>query len=260
MARPHKEGLNYFPFDVDFFEDDKLQLINAEFGGRGVLIAIKLLCKIYKEKGYYYQWGDDQCLLFSAGAAIVPGIVNEVVTGLVRRSFFDKRVFDSFGVLTSIGIQRRYFEASLRREKITVFSEYLVIDNINSVNVNIISVKTDIGTQSKVKERKEERERAREEVEAFVKFQDWVKENAPRVNQLKQPFTIDEFFKLKDKLPNEMVRHLLITMQNYKPLLSKSISAYLTILNWSKRENSAAEIRNNNGYHKQEPERVRRKF
>jgi len=76
MARPNKEGMDYFPFNVDFFEDDKLQLIEAEFGEKGLIITIKLLCKIYKENGYYYQWGDDQCLLFSknAGKGIVPSL------------------------------------------------------------------------------------------------------------------------------------------------------------------------------------------
>ena len=32
MARPQKWGLDYFPFDVDFFEDAKLSIIRNEFG------------------------------------------------------------------------------------------------------------------------------------------------------------------------------------------------------------------------------------
>ena len=116
MARPRKQGIDYFPFDVDFFEDDKVMLIDAEFGNKGVLVAIRLLCKIYKN-GYYYQWGDDECLLLSKqmGAGFVPKLVGEIVTGLVRRSFFDKGVWDSFRVLTSVGIQRRYVEATRGR-------------------------------------------------------------------------------------------------------------------------------------------------
>ena len=116
MARPRKQGIDYFPFDVDFFEDDKVALIDAEFGTKGVLVAIRLLCKIYKN-GYYYQWGDDECLLLSKqmGAGFVPKLVGEIVTGLVRRSFFDKGVWDSFRVLTSVGIQRRFIEATRGR-------------------------------------------------------------------------------------------------------------------------------------------------
>ena len=116
MARPRKQGIDYFPFDVDFFDDDKVALIDAEFGTKGVLVAIRLLCKIYKN-GYYYQWGDDECLLLSKqmGAGFVPKLVGEIVTGLVRRSFFDKGVWDSFRVLTSAGIQRRFIEATRGR-------------------------------------------------------------------------------------------------------------------------------------------------
>ncbi len=118
MARTNKVGLDYFPFDVDFFEDDKIQLIEAEFGPKGVVAAIKLLCKIYKS-GYYYKWGDDECLLFTknAGASFVPEFINELVAGLVRRCFFDKRCYDLFGILTSAGIQQRYFDATARYKK-----------------------------------------------------------------------------------------------------------------------------------------------
>jgi hypothetical protein len=100
---------------VDFFEDDKIQLIEAEFGTKGVCVAIRLLCKVYKN-GYFYQWGGDECLLLSKqiGDGIVPNLVEEIVKGLVRRSFFDKGVFDSFRILTSRGIQRRYIEATGR--------------------------------------------------------------------------------------------------------------------------------------------------
>ena len=94
MARPKKIGLDYFPFDVDFFDDDKIGLIEAEFGSRGLLVTLRLLCKIYKN-GYYYQWGGDECLLLTRqlGAGFVPKMVEEVVAGLVRRAFFDKGVY-----------------------------------------------------------------------------------------------------------------------------------------------------------------------
>ena len=113
MARPRKQGIGYFPFDVDFFEDDKVALIEAEFGAKGVVVAIRLLCKVYKTNGYYYQWGEDECLLLSKqlGNGFAPNLVKEILAGLIRRSFFDKGVFDSSGILTSIGIQRRYLEA-----------------------------------------------------------------------------------------------------------------------------------------------------
>lgn len=129
MARPKKIGLDYFPFDVDFFDDDKIGLIEAEFGSRGLLVTLRLLCKIYKN-GYYYQWGGDECLLLTRqlGAGFVPKMVEEVVAGLVRRAFFDKGVYDSFRILTSRGIQRRYMEATRDRQGIEVSPDWWLLD------------------------------------------------------------------------------------------------------------------------------------
>ena len=35
MARPIKDGVDYFPLDTDFFQDDKVRLIKGEFGAKG---------------------------------------------------------------------------------------------------------------------------------------------------------------------------------------------------------------------------------
>ena len=131
MARPRKQGIDYFPFDVDFFEDDKVALIEAEFGVKGVVVAIRLLCKIYKTNGYYYQWGEDECLLLSKqlGDGFAPNLVKEILAGLIRRSFFDKGVFDSFGILTSVGIQRRYLEAIKGRTSAKPLSDIWLLDS-----------------------------------------------------------------------------------------------------------------------------------
>jgi hypothetical protein len=75
-----------------------------------------------------------------------------------------------------------------------------------------------------------------DEMNLFNGFKEWINKNAPRVNQMKEPFTIDQYLKLKEKLSKELVQKLLFAMQNYEPLHKKSRSAYLTILNWSKRE------------------------
>ena len=170
MARTNKRGIDYFPFDVDFFHDDKIQLVEAEFGVKGSAIAIRLLCKIY-DNGYYYQWGGDECLLFTKnmGAEFVPSAVDEVVKGLVRRCFFDKGCFDRFCILTSKGIQERYFEAIKRYKSVDVFEEYLLSDVAKNINVNIIPINVsinwinaDINSQKKRKESKVEEKEKKE--------------------------------------------------------------------------------------------------
>ena len=69
----------------------------------------------------------------------------------------------------------------------------------------------------------------------FKAFTDWIQDNATRVNQLKEPFTFDQFFKLKQKFENQFIKQLIFDMHNYKPLLTKNISAYRTFLNWAQK-------------------------
>lgn len=75
------------------------------------------------------------------------------------------------------------------------------------------------------------------EREEFIKFEKWLTEKAERVTQMKNPFTIQQYFELKQKnYPKELIRDLLQAMHNRKDLISKNLSAYLTLLNWLKRE------------------------
>ena len=149
MARLNKVGIDYFPFNVNFFDDDKIQLIESEYGAEGGYIAIRLLCKIYRE-GYYYQWGKDQCLLFtrSIGGGLECGMVTKIIKSLVCREFFSEPLFNTFGILTSRGIQERYFEATKRYKQVCVFREYLLIDTTHYPNVHIKPIHADINSQN----------------------------------------------------------------------------------------------------------------
>lgn len=61
MARPRKKGLDYFPFDVDFFSDKKIKRLRARYGNDGITIYMYLLCEIYRS-GYYIDYDEDLIL------------------------------------------------------------------------------------------------------------------------------------------------------------------------------------------------------
>ena len=151
MARPNKEGLDYFPFDVDFFSDEKIGSISGEFGIKGEITAIKLLCAIYRN-GYFILWNDALKMSLLRG---LPGIslelLEQIVTRLVRWGFFEQTLFSTVSVLTSKGIQERYFKAIKRRKDSSNYPYLLVNVDNNKVNVsnNEINVKT-----NPIKERK----------------------------------------------------------------------------------------------------------
>jgi hypothetical protein len=152
MARPITTGLTYFPFDVDFFNDDKVELISSEFGAKGEVVIIRLLCLIYRN-GYFYQWGKDESLLFAKRVGLDCALVNEVVNGLVKRSFFNEGVFNSFNILTSKGIQCRYIEAKKRAKSTIIITEYSLTDeNVTLMPLNVTSIPKE--KESKEKESK----------------------------------------------------------------------------------------------------------
>ena len=78
MARPIKEGLEYFPLDCDIDQDDKITLIEAQHGLIGFGIAIKLLMKIYNNS-YFYEWTEKEQLLFSKRVNVNINEVNVVI-------------------------------------------------------------------------------------------------------------------------------------------------------------------------------------
>lgn len=157
MARPRKQGLDYFPLDVDIDQDDKIQLVEAVHGPVGFAIVIKLLMRIYKD-GYYSKWTETEQLLFSKRVNVDINLVNVCINDCVKWDFFDNEVFETHGVLTSNGIQKRFLEAVGRRQKVEIVSEYLLLDDddINvyknlttrSINVHINSINDDINPQS----------------------------------------------------------------------------------------------------------------
>jgi len=167
MGRPQKEGLDYFPLDVDIDQDDKIALIEAQHGIVGFGVVIKLFMKIYKN-GYFYEWGEKEQLLFSKRVNVDIHSINAIINDCLKWGLFDPHMYETYGILTSRGIQRRYFEAVSRRQNVTAIEEYCLIDmesysnivyvNINGINVNGNShsrvVNDNINPQSKVKESK----------------------------------------------------------------------------------------------------------
>ena len=157
MARPMKDGVEYFPLDVSL--DEKFELIEAEFGLTGFAVVVKLYQKIYQH-GYYCEWTNEVALLFGHRIGLGSNAVSEIVNASIRRGIFDESMFDKYHILTSRGIQERYFEAVIRRKCVKVKKAYLLVnvtqilneDNILWVNDNINPVNASNNFQSKVKE------------------------------------------------------------------------------------------------------------
>ena len=158
-----KSGIDYFPLDVTL--NAKFELIEAEFGLTGFGVVVHLLQEIYGKAGYYIEWTEEVALLFARKVGLGGSVVSEIIEASIRRGMFDKEKYDKYHVLTSKGIQERYFEAVSRRKTLEVDYNILLVDvaqilpnvYISAKNVNIFSKNADIERQSKVEKSRVEK-------------------------------------------------------------------------------------------------------
>ena len=155
MARPLKSGIDYFPLDCNFMKDIKVRKILRACGPGAIAVIVNLLCTIYQGDGYYMLWDEDTGFLIADDVGVKESFVHEVVKTAVQVEFFNAGMFDTRGILTSVGIQRRYKEATARRNDNSLIADYNLLSNElsgviaynNSVNVDNNPVNVDRSTQ-----------------------------------------------------------------------------------------------------------------
>lgn len=101
------------------------------------------------------------------------------------------------------------------------------IDNISSINT---PDKEDVEKTSK--EVKSPQSLTEEE----RVYTEKMKERYPRIMKMEKPLTLDQAKKLKKKYDADLISKIMDDMENYKQLLKRYVSAYLTIGNWCQRE------------------------
>ena len=69
----------------------------------------------------------------------------------------------------------------------------------------------------------------------FLKFQKWILEKAPQVAKMKEPFTQEEYLRIRKEFPPPLTAEVLMAMHNCKDLLKKYVSANITFRNWINR-------------------------
>ena len=170
MPRPIKEGLDYFPLDVNL--DDKIYMVECELGLTGFALLIKLFIKIYKN-GYYINWNEKIAKMFARQNNIEINVVNKLLDVCINEEIINKALYKKYKILTSRGIQKRYLEAVKRRKEIALIKDYMLVEiveksinvNINWINVNNNSIDDDDNKQSKVKESKVKKSKEIKEVQ-----------------------------------------------------------------------------------------------
>lgn len=171
MGRKFKEGLDYFELDCQL--DDKIKLVQAEYGLKGFAVVVKLFQRIYGEHGYYCEWNEDTILLFMSENGLdseKKSLIKSITDACIRRGLFSETLYNKYGILTSHGIQERYINAVSRRESVKMKKAYLLVDvvkkNISvdskAINVSRNKENEDRNGQSREEKRREEKEKTPE--------------------------------------------------------------------------------------------------
>lgn len=177
-GRQNKVGLDYF--ELDCHMDEKVRLIQAEYGVKGFAVFVKLLQEIYGGHGYYCEWNRDRELLFASENGLSGGsLLKDIVSACIKRKLFSEHLYSEFGVLTSTGIQKQYLKATAKRDVVELKKEFILIDipsNRKNVVINSISVGRNANSsvrneQSRVEKSKEEKNNKLCKAEALALFE-----------------------------------------------------------------------------------------
>ncbi|WPH38462.1 DUF4373 domain-containing protein [Enterococcus faecalis] len=140
MARPYKQGVDYYSLDVDFLKDIKYRKIRKSCGPQTCEILLCLLSYIYGDMGYFLRWDEDSAFLVADDVGAKEGLVEEVINKAVQVGFFDHDKYQKYKILTSNGIQKRYKLMTSKRKEVVLQEEYLIIDGNNSLSTVVNGV------------------------------------------------------------------------------------------------------------------------
>jgi hypothetical protein len=127
MARPIKLGIEYFSLDISL--DPKVEYIETEYGAEGFYLWIKLLQRIYAS-GYFIEWSKFQLASMKKQTGIEKDEIKDILACCLEVGLFNQELFDQYGIITSRGIQKRFYMAAQKRKEIEIIPEYVLHDKL----------------------------------------------------------------------------------------------------------------------------------
>ncbi|MDO5311719.1 MAG: DUF4373 domain-containing protein, partial [Clostridia bacterium] len=129
MARTPKDSLSYFPLDIGFIMDRRIQRLRARFGADGALYFLYILSAAYGGKGYYVEYTQDFIEDAADDLNCTAEKIGLMTDYLLNKSLLSRTLFDKVKALSSHGIAKQYQAAakSLRRD-VEVDERYWVLE------------------------------------------------------------------------------------------------------------------------------------
>ena len=147
MARISKPGLDYFPLDVNFFQDRKVRRISNRHHAAGIAALTSLLCLIYKEKGFYVAWNQDTLFDISQEVCCEEEEMQAIIDDCLSVGLFDTYIYKEYGILTSQAIQEQYHKIitdSRRKYKLPLERFWLIKEEEDGTGNNSAEIRSNI--------------------------------------------------------------------------------------------------------------------
>lgn len=236
MGRNRKSGLDYFPFDVDFFSELKIRKLIKCQGGKAVTVYALLLCNIYKQ-GYYMRWDEELPFIISEQTGYDEVYIQEVIKSCFGVGLFSKELYDQEKIITSKGIQERYQTICSLSRRVCEIKEYDLISSeviavsseekpITSEEKGISSEEKPISSaksaQRKVKERKEN-------ISPYIPQSGDAVATAPDTDDKPGLKVKDKTWREDYEVYLELVREAYKAIEKDKPMLEKQQSYYQNV-------------------------------
>lgn len=151
MSRPIKDGLDYYPHDVNADTDPKIEPLILLYGGNGYAFYFMNLQYIYKSNDICYDISDAETRqLLCNKLKITMEVYEQILQTCLKFGAFDKEVYEKTGCLTSPGCKKRAEIVFTKRDKMRGKRQ---VENLCEVSDSETPSQS---TQSKEKESKEE--------------------------------------------------------------------------------------------------------
>jgi len=118
MARPQKEGMDYFPHDTDAVNDEKIEALRALYGNDGYAFYFILLERIYRTNNFELDVSNAETIqILARKVAVTTEKFKQMLDTALKWNCFDADAYRERSCLTSSGIKKRARVVVEKRKK-----------------------------------------------------------------------------------------------------------------------------------------------
>jgi len=219
MARPQKDGLDYFPHDTDAVNDEKIEALRSLYGNDGYAFYFILLERIYRTSNQEIDVSEAETIqVLARKVEVTTEKFAEMLQTALKWRCFDKKRYEEEGVLTSNGVKRRARPVLAKR---AAMKDKYWEEVRGKISGGFLKQKRGV-KKSKVKESKEKKSTSS------------TPPTPPKINYAEYvKMTEEQYGKLVEKYGQETAAELIFILDNYKGSKGKTYKDdYRAILSW----------------------------